>query len=232
MADKGIIFSGPMIRAMLDGRKTQTRRLLTSAPKGDWHCDKVGAKLMWVAPPGSPKLPCLLPYAIGDRLYVREHWKTDCRFDATAPREISTAAPILTLADSTVHTRAFAKEWGKHRQGMHMPRWASRLWLAVTNVRVQRLQDCSEADAVAEGIERSPHGNQDQWLDYPAGSSAAGWLDSRESYRSLWNSLHTAEGATWDVNPWVVAVSFDVNRGNIDSPARNDEAARGKGAGG
>jgi hypothetical protein len=158
------------------------------------------------------------PYAVGDRLYVREHWKTDCRYDGEAPRELSTTAPILTLADSTVHTRAFAKEWGKHRQGMHMPRWASRLWLAVTDVRVQRVQDCSEVDAVAEGIEARGVGALWGWIDYQEENPhiTRHYADPRESYRSLWDSLHTAEGTTWDANPWVVAVTFDVHRGNID----------------
>ncbi len=218
MSDKGIIFSAPMVQALLAGRKTQTRRLLTSAPAGDWYCDQVGSKLMWVAPPGSPKRPCLLPYGVGDRLYVREAWRTGTAYEDLKPSEMGGEEPVLFEADGRTERWSHGtSEPGRLRRGMHMPRWASRLWLAVFDVRVQRLQDCSQADAIAEGIERSPHGNHDQWLDYPAGSSAAGWLDPRESYRSLWNSLHDAVAMSWDTNPWVVAVSFDVHHGNIDA---------------
>jgi len=215
MSDKGIPFSHSMVGALLAGRKTQTRRLLADAPRGEWHCDKVGDKLMWVAPAGSPKLPCIRPYAVGDRLYVREayyqfgHWepvegastkggRQKWAFVADRPDIVFEAPGEHRLGRH--HKDSATPAWHK-RLGRFMPRAASRLWLAVIDVRVQRLQECSEADASAEGL--------------AAGDDVDG-MDPRGWYRDLWDSLHTAEGTTWDANPWVVAVTFEVHRGNID----------------
>ena len=158
MVDKGIIFSAPMVRAMLAGTKTQTRRLLRNpeyygCPTGDCphakqaECDQFMAALTAKEANG---------YAVGDRLYVREHWKVDREYDPFAPVELTE----LPSFDGVVCYLATAPEesrrdpvWGKHRQGMHMPRWASRLWLEVTEVRVERLQSISHSDAEAEGLD-------------------------------------------------------------------------------
>lgn len=237
MADKGIIFSAAMVRALLSGTKTQTRRLLNPQPGPE--C--AGFERVFATPPffeardpaGKPCYPFAgkygaspfptVRYAPGDRLYVREHWKTDCHYDVDAPRKLSPNVPILTLADNAVHTRAFSKEWGRHRQGMHMPRWASRMWLAVTDVRVQRLQEISEADAIEEGIEPQDGG----WQSYETIQSGPhkgarhphAVVPNRSpitSYGELWNSLHIKPGERWEDDPWVVAVSFSVRLGNID----------------
>jgi hypothetical protein len=92
---------------------------------------------------------------------------------------------------------------------IHMPRWASRLTLTVTDVRVQRLHEISDDDAVAEGCEC----DSDGWRDYLFPSTQCCGT-ARDSYRTLWNSLHGPDA--WDANPWVVAVSFSVQHGNID----------------
>lgn len=246
MADRGIIFSAPMVRALLEGRKTQTRRLCA-----------------WANNPNSPQLTYIVACdepgwfgdeegevqfrafcMPGDRLYVREHWRISSAQDELAPRDLPPGLSVEYVADDR------GSFTGKHRQGMHMPRWASRLWLAITDVRVERLQDCSEADAIAEGICRSyPTSEDHEWLVgyhkeyYGAPPSQADiddfnkgvWIipgtdcgfgpkprqplwgpTAVSAYQALWNSLNTAEGTTWDANPWVVAVSFDVHDGNID----------------
>ena len=100
-------------------------------------------------------------------------------------------------------------ELRKKRPSIHMPRWASRLTLTVTEVGVQRLQDISEADAVAEGCECDVDG----WRDYLFPSTQCCGT-ARESYRTLWNSLHGPDA--WDLNPWVAAYTFTVHRCNID----------------
>ncbi len=221
MADKGIIFSAPMVRALLAGRKTQTRRLLSSAPSGPgWNCDpdrRAQSGYRFVANGGTPSLPCTPPYAPGDRLYLREHWKTTPAYDDLAPSDMGGDEPLLYLADSATFNWAEADgpHAGKHRQGMHMPRWASRLWLAVTEVRVQRLQDISETDANAEGIYFDK-------LGFTAGHIGIGgcnqeWSATPEiAYANLWRKLHTQPGTTWADNPWIVAVTFAVHKGNID----------------
>ncbi|MBH0112685.1 hypothetical protein I5E68_06940 [Novosphingobium sp. YJ-S2-02] len=188
MADKGIIFSAAMVRALLDGRKTQTRRLVKKPAALD---------ALAVFKPAFLQLPGnadLLPYAPGDRLYVRE------------AHAIDGARSWYRLG----HEEALARgprvdvRW---RPSIHMPRWASRLWLEVAEVRVQRIADISEADALAEGIERVEYPEKGDW----------GWPQRR--FAELWNSLHTTKGERWEDNPWIVAVSFNVHRGNIDEVA-------------
>ncbi len=203
MTDKGIIFSAPMVRALLAGRKTQTRRL---------------CKLN-----DDPKSPLFfkVPYAPGDRLYVRENFQL-LRFGDYLPTKACPAdvrfAATDPLADLSPEDRGYP--W---RPCIHMPRWASRMFLTVTDVRVQRLQEISEADARAEGL--TP-----VLKSMPPLQGCDGALRSREvfewekgwsvnavpAFGALWNSLHTVDGTRWDDNPWIVAVSFDVHHGNID----------------
>lgn len=147
-------------------------------------------------------------YLPGDMLWVREGWSTAKRFDDLAPRD---------LAPCSVHYDADgAGRIGRRRASFHMPIWASRITLRVRRVFFEQLQSISSSDAIAEGIRRNPHGNCDHWLAYPAGSSAAGYISPRDSYRTLWDSLHKADGETWRDNPFVVALEFDVMRMNIE----------------
>lgn len=197
MVDRPIIFSAPMVLALLAGRKTQTRRLATSP---------------------------LRRVEIGDRLYVREHWSADRAWDDVAPRDMpSVTVPYLTLADGVWHKCDSALR-GKHRQGMHMPRWASRLTLVVDAVRVERLQLLTASDAIAEGVEMesadppfyyvpeiSDHALTGVGIEEPGGRHA------ERSYGKLWDLLHTKVGERWQDNPDVVALTFRVERSNIDS---------------
>lgn len=201
MADKPVLFSGPMVRALLAGTKTQTRRALNPQP------DEMVER----------QVPQQLRISIGDRLYVREHWRSWRWNDDLAPRDMPKewgAAPldyISYIADNDNRMD------GRFRQGMHMPRWASRLTLTVTDVRVERLQDISEADALAEGIihpwnKRYPFGLQLDGDAYCLGHTAA------QAYRALWNTIN-GPGA-WGANPWVAAYTFAVQMGNIDQLAQ------------
>ena len=222
MADKGIIFSAPMARALLNGRKTQTRRILKPAPPSwIYERDKPGHSCLtpkghiefrgrYVDPEGVDHGPASkfikLPYFKGERLYVREA----CAVDGQV---------VWYRLD---HEEALARgprvdvRW---RPSIHMPRAASRMWLCVTDVRVQRLQECSEADAKAEGIEGFACIGGQAWRDY-SGGSGFNMTDpvtpAKRSYSTLWDTLHTAEGERWQDNPWVVAVTFEVHHGNID----------------
>ena len=236
MSDKGIIFSAPMVRALLDGRKTQTRRLLTSArvfatPESQAFTLKGpelkralqgadrwrhlgGTGWFWEADAFDYQAPATrtgwmahLPYAPGDRLYVREAWKVETRFDDVAGGKLPRSAPIYHLESPAEPTPECA---GRYRQGRFMPRWASRLTLLVTDVRVQRLQDIRSHEARAEGLE---------WVSPTYGISglAGSWdADPRTAFAKLWNSLHDKPGERWEDNPWIVAVTFDVKHGNID----------------
>lgn len=196
MADKPIIFSAPMIRALLDGRKTQTRRVLNPQPESP-H-DKIDALFKW---------------RVGDRLWVQETWNaftfsedgecawpTDTIPTAEDMREVKEAAYRFDM--QVVYRESDrAREWFTNqtwRSETQMPRWASRMTLGVTEVRVQRLQEISEADAIREGVTLIEETCE----------------DPREAFRNLWNSLH-GPGA-WDANPWVACLSFETHQKNID----------------
>lgn len=209
MADRPILFSAPMVRALLAGTKTQTRRLLMTADeieKGPWlrvrykeEADiwQVGLEQFnsWKEIP--------VRYRVGDRLYVREAWRAEAVYDDTPPRDIPDDACMIRYeADGAWSDHDAMTHAGRFRQGMHMPRWASRLTLAVTDVRVQRLQEISEEDAEAEGFTR--------YFDTELPND---WIV--DWYKELWDNLN-ADRAPWKSNPWVVAVSFDVKRCNID----------------
>lgn len=195
MSDRPIIFSGPMVRALLEGRKTQTRRVLKPQPApGSYRLSMYDPKgfAAFGHDASAFKEKVRLPYAPGDRLYVRE-----------AIDKVSVPGSVDYRAD---YEAAFGdgRGLGWH-PSIHMPRWASRLTLTVTEVRVQRLQDISEADAFAEGCVR--------WgMDSPQGSVHYTVV---EDFKRLWNSLHGTEA--WDANPWVVALTFTVERRNIDA---------------
>lgn len=235
MTDRPILFSGPMVCALLAGTKTQTRRVVhfdgiekiaqftpvatdnTTGRRVFEMKDRQGKLLTRPAGKGLCDYQFQPRYAAGDRLYVREAWHAARSLDSTRPRDIPRDSDIEHAATARGYAEIGLK--GKLRPSMFLPRWASRLTLIVTDVRVQRLQDISEADAIAEGIARSPHANEDQWIDYPAGSSAAGWTDPRDSFRTLWDSLNAERGFGWDANPWVTATTFEVIKQNIDQIA-------------
>ncbi|MGQ2942882.1 MAG: hypothetical protein ACT6Q7_02655 [Blastomonas fulva] len=231
MPDRPILFSAPMVRALLAGTKTQTRRKISPTQK-----DLAPGQILCFEGPrfGGTAYRFSLPYERGDRLYVREdyyqhgHWWEDPN-DLTKggkpkwkfipfDHEISFEAPKASLKS---RSRANPADifWYK-RLGRFMPRRYSRLTLTVTDVRIERLQDISEADAVAEGIEdvtravaaRDP--SLRFWKRYRDGGWN-GYVDTAiGSYASLWTEINGA--GAWEANPWVVAVSFDVREGNID----------------
>jgi hypothetical protein len=204
MSIKPILFSGSMVRAILDGRKTQTRRVLDTAcdePPAFVRCGVVTALDENDNPYRWPKTA-----ATGDLLWVRENWAscTGCN----GPEN----GGVIYQADGTPN----AHRW---RPSIHMPRWASRLTLEVTDAMVHRVQEIGEEDARAEGF---PH-----VLDAIEFASLRGkgvaHLDKvpcRTWFYELWNSLNAKRGYGWEVNPWVVALTFTVHRCNVDSMER------------
>lgn len=208
MSDRPIIFSGPMVRALLNGSKTMTRRVLKPQPPD------------WIYQDGKPGYSCLtpkghiefrgryvdsdgvdhgpaskfikLPYAIGDRLWVRETGWFGKRSRQTAYKADGGESPDRK------------DRW---TPSIFMPRWASRLTLTVTDVRVQRLQEISDIDVVAEGVEIP------DWklIDQHGVTKTAG----PDLFAPLWNSIHGPDA--WDANLWVVALTFTVKQRNIDA---------------
>lgn len=225
MPDKPIIFSAPMVLALLDGRKTQTRRVLKPQPAPALPIG--GAD--FVVMPGERGSWCWLngwdgsiidrfrvPYAPGDRLYVREAWShAGAAVWTIADARRRGRGGVLYRADHEEADAAGPRVDAKWWPSIHMPRGFSRLTLTVTEVRVQRLQEISEEDAMAEGIEPTepddPH-PFGRWKDYCG--VADYFLAPENSFMSLWNSLYGPDA--WAANPWVAAISFTVEKRNID----------------
>lgn len=227
MSDHGILFSAPMVRALLAGRKTQSRRPLYALRKGDIK-RQMRALIDARYPPPSLSLADVMDhfydlrrmYAVGDRLWVREaawicppRW-TDTPVNPMGPdrQEVAYAAD-----DRTGGTAEAARDYKiRLRSSIHMPRWASRLTLTVSEVRVERLTRISEEDARAEGCWFSKVSGRAA-DDQMAMSRGTWFVSARSWYSDLWNRIN-GEGA-WEANPWVVAYSFTVERRNIDAEA-------------
>lgn len=182
MTDRPIIFSAPMIAALLAGRKSQTRRLAWSTPHHPGACGPRATVWQRVQP--------------GDRLYVRESFSYD-RLDVDHDGTL----PPWYWADGNPEDG----DWTKPKPSIHCPRWASRLTLTVTEVRRQRLQEITEEDARAEGVDPSR-----------AGQDASGPIKTyRTGFVRIWGELHGAD--SWLADPEVVALTFTVARRNIDA---------------
>lgn len=211
MADRGIIFSAPMVRALLDGRKTQTRRALN--PQPDMASPVQTDGIM-----GPRARLAMAKHAAGDRLYVREAWRTADAYDDLPPRDLGGEEAIRYEVDGHVQTWGWPESGpiGRYRHARFMPRWASRLTLIVTDVRVLRLHEIGEADAVAEGCGRDHVAQLDSGDLTGVTAVFNGTLcaDHRDAMRETWAELHGA--GAWAANPWVAAITFTVHRCNID----------------
>lgn len=201
MAEHPILFSAPMVRAILEGRKTQTRRIVKPQPEA-----VLGGHLLPLKP------SCPFGY-IGDRLWVRETWgyRVGCGVNPTTEAVIeyradSTRATLPVPAGESGLPRQrpnmtdaeLLAWWESWRPSIHMPRWASRITLEVTGVRVERLNVISARDALAEGIE---HGD---WADIQ--HDVAHGISVVDQFRQLWESINGA--GSWDANPRVWVVEF------------------------
>lgn len=210
MLERPILFSAEMVRAILDGRKTQTRRKMKVQPwpgatveVGPYHphiVDRNGESqpgpatfgAIWdyqdIVNGGDTGLRC--PYgALGDTLWVRETW-------APHPHGVMRCGAVYRADLGAVPD---ASRW---RPSIHMPRWASRITLRITDVRVERLQDISEDDAKAEGCENPLIG-----AEAPAAGPGVFLADERTSFARLWNHINGA--GAWRDNPAVWVVAFE-----------------------
>ncbi|WP_423459939.1 hypothetical protein [Ottowia sp. VDI28] len=209
MKERPVLFSAPMVRALLAGTKTQTRRIVKTEAA-------VGREAVFAARTGKrhaevfllPEMADLAeahcPYGQpGDRLWVREAIRLvpDQEPDDGTGRVLSIYAAdgSLTVADAWPWKRSYLPP-------MHCPRGLSRIDLEVTGVRVERLQDISEADCWAEGIEEVIHDFSDSSQYDMAQRLGCCFEDAKPLYAQLWESIHGAR--SWDANPWVWALSF------------------------
>lgn len=217
MKERGMIFNGEMVRAILDGRKTQTRRIMKVQPSEDFTPMNMALetdyKARWYTPgvvdkdgylqPASKKVfgvsnenegySC--PFgAVGDRIWVRETWARynidqnshDIAYRATTPADWP--------------------EEGRWRPSIHMPRWASRILLEITDVRVERLNAISEEDAEAEGIDMEALYDSQDCYDCIADHNMTGRPTVTGVFKYLWESIYGEE--SWKANPWVWVIEF------------------------
>lgn len=246
MTERPILFSAPMVRAILSGTKTQTRRIVKPVRRYEhnnvcrpdmaaeqhtvwWHGESERVGCLQVCSYGAP----------GDRLFVRETWRTALDLDRLSPLHIAEKcidagypkpwAPLKYEADNVEVNRFGLRDlgdaWGKTRVSIHMPRWASRITLEVTGVRVERLQAITEEDAKAEGVERY----DDDGVTY-YGPLNRGHASATVAFQRLWDEINgkprpmlddddepvlddngrprMVAPISWSSNPFVWVISF------------------------
>lgn len=221
MREHPIIFSGPMVKAILDGSKTQTRRVMKRQPiirdgrVVAWRGREDEPDFGWPLAEWASHAKLRSPFRVGQKLWVRETWSpmwsTDCNNCDGDPEFLDENGHCehfyVEYRADTGHSRpgdwpdpepngdyADAPAW---KPSIHMFRWASRITLEVTDVRIERVQDISEEDAKAEGAPKDDDGG----IGPPI--YVCGFLE-------LWNSINAKRGYGWDMNPWCWVVGFKV----------------------
>lgn len=212
--ERPILFSCNMVQAILDGRKKQTRRVV----KVPYGCivqtgivgQKMTAKPYLATGECSKELPC--KWQVGDRLWVRETFAKICNsLDSYCDGEDCAHCKFEYRADNP--GAKFPGEWPNTtppiegpphwKPSIYMPRAASRITLEITAIRVERLQDISEADAAAEGIKMYRFGEAKM---FSVADDAPSWVDPISAFSHLWVSLNGSE--SWESNPWVWVIEF------------------------
>ena len=204
MKERPILFQAEMVRAILDGRKTQTRRIIKPQPIGemDTHPDCLiedtdGGLLYFHPVPDSDVPDYKCPYGkVGDRLWVRETMYNS---------DFNPSGNFYYKADNKgvgnfVYDKICEKGWSKKKTipSIHMHRWASRITLEIVNIRIERIQDISEVDAKAEGVEKRKALDELKQV----------WHFYKMGFAYLWNLINEKRGYGWDKNPWVWVVEF------------------------
>lgn len=234
-----MIFNGEMVRAILDGRKTQTRRIMKNQPAGDYPdtpalIRSVGNGFQWYGHYGESSIFNCPFGAVGDRIWVRETWGVvsheldeDGRIQPWSPDRPATAIHEMPFGNGYYSGHAiYAADgeftWGDDdgyedgrscwKPSIHMPRAACRILLEVTGVRVERLNSISQEDAQAEGMELT--GWRPTYSDPDSGGEV--WTPY-DNFAQLWESIYGEE--SWKANPWVWVIEFKVVPNVQDNPA-------------
>lgn len=223
-----MLFSAPMVRANLSDQKTQTRRIMKPQPvwndaRQHWERDSRQGMAVWSG--SRPQAAALLglreecPYGVpGDRLWVKETWQAwqcvSTERDEWEPitREVRGGSRWAEWIETNgepdaIEHRATSESVGPWTPSIHMPRWASRLTLEITAVRVERLHEITQADARAEGVVDTTGAWEAATGEPLTDTDQAG---PRGAYRALWESINGA--GSWEANPWVWVISFRVVR--------------------
>lgn len=193
MKEQPILFSADMVRAILDGRKTMTRRVIKPQPPDDCVWDEESG--LFAVPESALGLIRHCPYEVGMNLWVRETLaELDDQYGGTSYAYKADASYVEPH-----------KSWDKLPKhiipSIFMPRWASRITLDITGVRVERVQDITVEDARSEGVEPlGSEGDSRRW---------------RASFHELWDSLNAKRGYGWTTNPWVWVITFERTNRNV-----------------
>lgn len=238
MKEKPILFSAPMVQAILNGCKSETRREIKS---GSMEQTALMINLLSGLESASEELMRFCRFQVGDILWVRETWKIgfwdheedimafdykaspdltktkrvefqDCdRFNKMTERAIEEldSLGIEPIIDEESETFHYKWESGqspfKWKPSIHMPKEASRIFLKITDIRIECVQDISEKDAISEGVERlSPDCGYRNYLD----DSSSGCFTAKDSFKTLWQSINGLE--SWERNPLVLVISFEI----------------------
>ena len=200
MSEKPILFSAEMVRAILDGRKTQTRRVMK--PQPPLHTfSRYPSERLSIKTDGGQFVHC--PYGKpGDSLWVRETW---CSFPASAPDGMGQNVYYRASQKNTELSQEVMLQNGiKWRPSIFMPRWASRITLKITDVRVERLQDITPADCKAEGV----------FIPHPVSPTAEEALrhlaEYKNAFEKLWDGINSKRGYPFSSNSWVWVVCFEM----------------------
>lgn len=217
MRERPIIFNAEMVRAVLDGRKTQTRRIVKGVPSAHdfqgWvlssTCPKDESKACWAigkSPILNKPIRVRCPFgAVGDRLWVRETFRVHSRATDVATlvykasEQQSWTQQTHRVPIEKCHKPAVVDKW---TPSIHMPRWASRIKLEITGVRVERLNSMTERDAIAEGC----IGGHNSIPGYHYSATP------HEHFHHVWQSIYGAD--SWVANPWVWVVEFRRTEGD------------------
>ena len=250
MSDKPIIMTGESVRAILDGRKAQTRRVIKPQPieafDGQWEFKDKYGKWIGAYNPRSGERNVKSPYQVGDRLWVKETWAVGKGYDSLKPLDIQ--RNYITAGYPISYSRRYPRKWykadtslvekhgiGKWHSPLFMPKAFARLWLEVTAVKAERLQDISEEDAIAEGVPEWANKDDiangylldrpldDYWCPtcqghglHPALGANYGVIEvecrdcdtSIKLFRNRWDALNAKRGYPWENNDWVWAYTF------------------------
>jgi hypothetical protein len=204
MKEKPILFSTPMVQAILEGRKTQTRRVIKPQPIKVFKENGVDVLIDDGRTNAGKR-----PYAVGDILWVRETW---AKYDAPYGLLCSKYQYKVDKYDLSIRTSIYGKKI-KWKPSIFMPREAARLFLEVKCVRVERLRDISEKDAEAESAK--PIGVKDlsnvfNYLDNNTGGDSSELSNSyKAGFYKIWEELNAKRGCSWDSNPWVWVIEFE-----------------------
>jgi hypothetical protein len=229
MKEKSLPFSPPMARATWLGLKTETRRICKVNPARVQEIKREGNE--WVFKGDIPtnydgevqmndwSVRVKSPYAIGQHLWVREAWRVGKGYDELPGSQFT--VPSLNCVHYEADGAPYPHiEWGRYRHARFMPRWASRMTLMITDVRVERVQDISKEDALAEGLTcLSKDGGRTYKYGIPdrdglPGNDDLGWhwnlweVDPRRAYETLWDQLNGEGPYSWTENPFVWVITY------------------------